>query len=80
MTNIIQKQFYFLIIFTILVAFNISFAQNGNNAFVFNGETSQIYVNDDDRGKCRRQSGRIWLISTVLPKIIRSPFRYGFIC
>ena len=42
------KIYYFLtILLTLTVGSNIIFAQGGNNnAFVFNGSTSQLYVND----------------------------------
>ena len=41
------KQFSkIFILFVFLIANKTSFAQNNNNAFVFNGETSQVYVLD----------------------------------
>jgi hypothetical protein len=46
MTNLINTRLYFVFLILFLITFNNSFAQSGNNAFVFNGETSQLYVYD----------------------------------
>ena len=46
MLTYLNKNFYILLIITFLISLNISFAQSGNNAFVFNGTTSQVYIND----------------------------------
>jgi hypothetical protein len=46
MTIFINKIFNVVLFITILFTFNKIFAQSGNNAFVFNGETSQLFVYD----------------------------------
>jgi len=46
MRNFINKNFYLALFIIILITINNSFAQTNNNAYVFNGETSQLYIKD----------------------------------
>jgi len=46
MRNFINKNFFPLLFTIIITAFVNSFAQTNNNSYVFNGETSQLYVLD----------------------------------
>ena len=45
MKNFINKSFYFLILITLFTYTNI-YSQNNNNSYVFNGESSQLYILD----------------------------------
>ncbi|MCU0414690.1 MAG: right-handed parallel beta-helix repeat-containing protein [Ignavibacteriaceae bacterium] len=46
MLNFINKNFYLALFITILTMLNNSFAQTNNNSYVFNGESSQLYILD----------------------------------
>nr|MCU0407072.1 hypothetical protein [Ignavibacteriaceae bacterium] len=46
MLNFINKNFYPALFIIILITSNNSFTQTNNNSYVFNGESSQLYVLD----------------------------------
>ncbi|HSR17415.1 MAG TPA: hypothetical protein VLM39_04905, partial [Ignavibacteriaceae bacterium] len=46
MRNFINKNFSLAVFIIILFTFNNSIAQTNNNSYVFNGESSQLYVLD----------------------------------
>jgi hypothetical protein len=46
MRNFINKNFYLALFIIILFTLNNSFAQTNNNSYVFNGESSQLYILD----------------------------------
>jgi parallel beta-helix repeat protein len=49
MNNLINKSIIFVILVTILVTYNLSFAQANNNAFLFDGTASRLFVKDGPR-------------------------------